>query len=99
MCIGYAAGHKLSMPIVVAPMSQQRMADDEGELAVARAVAKEDTVMVSVPCTLCSMHENILLIRLLKGEWPLRPCRLCVTGALQRNDFPHCSLTGDSLSW
>ncbi|KAL3134156.1 hypothetical protein ABBQ32_008572 [Trebouxia sp. C0010 RCD-2024] len=39
-------GHKLSMPIVVAPMSQQRMADDEGELAVARAVAKEDTVMV-----------------------------------------------------
>lgn len=39
-------GRKLSMPIVVAPMSQQRMANDEGELAVARAVAKEGTAMV-----------------------------------------------------
>lgn len=36
------------MPIIVAPMSQQRMAYDEGELAVARAVAREDTAMVSV---------------------------------------------------
>ena len=35
------------MPIIVAPMSQQRMAFDEGELAVARAVAKEGTAMVS----------------------------------------------------
>ncbi len=40
-------GRKLSMPIIVAPMSQQRMANDEGELAVARAVAKEGTAMVS----------------------------------------------------
>ncbi|KAL0045363.1 hypothetical protein WJX82_005003 [Trebouxia sp. C0006] len=39
-------GRKLSMPIIVAPMSQQRMANDEGELAVARAVAKEGTAMV-----------------------------------------------------
>lgn len=54
MCIANVAGRKLSMPIIVAPMSQQRMADDEGELAVARAVAKEDTAMVSVPCTMCS---------------------------------------------
>lgn len=44
----HIAGHKLSMPIIVAPMSQQRMAHDEGELAVARAVAKEDTAMVSM---------------------------------------------------
>ena len=40
-------GRKLSMPIIVAPMSQQRMANDEDELAVARAVAKEGTAMVS----------------------------------------------------
>ncbi|KAL0018747.1 hypothetical protein WJX79_008357 [Trebouxia sp. C0005] len=39
-------GRKLRMPIIVAPMSQQRMANDEGELAVARAVAKEGTAMV-----------------------------------------------------
>ena len=36
------------MPIIVAPMSQQRMAYDEGELAVARAAAKEGTAMVSM---------------------------------------------------
>lgn len=41
-----AAGHKLSMPIIVAPMSQQRMADDAGELAVAHATAQEGTAMV-----------------------------------------------------
>ena len=35
------------MPIIVAPMSQQRMAHDEGELAVAKAVAKAGTAMVS----------------------------------------------------
>lgn len=44
----HAAGQKLSMPIIVAPMSQQRMAYDEGELAVARAAAKEGTAMVSM---------------------------------------------------
>ena len=48
------AGHKLSMPIIVAPMSQQRMADDEGELAVARAVAKEGTAMVSMHAISCT---------------------------------------------
>lgn len=47
-------GRKLSMPIIVAPMSQQRMANDEGELAVARAVAKEGTAMVSHPIKLLS---------------------------------------------
>lgn len=47
-------GRKLSMPIIVAPMSQQRMANDEGELAVARAVAKEGTAMVSQAIKLLS---------------------------------------------
>lgn len=42
------------MPIIVAPMSQQRMAHDEGELAVARAVAKEGTAMVSMHAGLCN---------------------------------------------
>ena len=51
------------MPIIVAPMSQQRMADDEGELAVARAVAKEGTGMVSVHCAL------LMLCALNSGDW------------------------------
>lgn len=49
------------MPIIIAPMSQQRMANDEGELAVARAAAKEGTVMVS-PCDASPNIENFLLI-------------------------------------
>lgn len=49
------------MPIIVAPMSQQRMANDEGELAVARAAAKEGTVMVS-SCTMSPDIGKIVLI-------------------------------------
>ena len=42
-------------------MSQQRMANDEGELAVARAAAKEGTVMVS-SCTMSPDIGKIVLI-------------------------------------
>lgn len=57
------SGQKLSMPVIVAPMSQQRMADDAGELAVARATAKEGTTMVSqkcvgIACNSCRSHKH-----------------------------------------
>ena len=64
----HIAGRKLSMPIIVAPMSQQRMAHDEGELAVARAVAKEDTAMVSLHVFSIAGHCNMHAV----GQ--LRPC-------------------------
>ncbi|CAI5948534.1 unnamed protein product [Closterium sp. NIES-65] len=40
-------GHRISMPIMLAPTAFQRMAHPEGELATARAAAKFDTAMVS----------------------------------------------------
>ena len=70
----HVAGHKLSMPIIVAPMSQQRMAYDEGELAVARAVAKEGTAMVSMHDVLCSGD--------FQREQHLKHCLLCVLCSL-----------------
>jgi 4-hydroxymandelate oxidase len=39
-------GTRLSAPIIVAPMAAQRMAHDEGELAMARAAAAARTVMI-----------------------------------------------------
>ena len=43
-------------------MSQQRMANDEGELAVARAAAKEGTVMVSSCTTSPNIAKFLLMI-------------------------------------
>jgi isopentenyl diphosphate isomerase/L-lactate dehydrogenase-like FMN-dependent dehydrogenase len=39
-------GTPMPAPILVAPMAAQRLADDEGELAMARAAARTGTVMV-----------------------------------------------------
>jgi isopentenyl diphosphate isomerase/L-lactate dehydrogenase-like FMN-dependent dehydrogenase len=38
-------GQEISMPILVAPVAYQRLVDDEGELAMARAAAAAGTVM------------------------------------------------------
>jgi isopentenyl diphosphate isomerase/L-lactate dehydrogenase-like FMN-dependent dehydrogenase len=38
-------GRDLSMPILVAPVAYQRLVDEEGELAMARAAAEAGTVM------------------------------------------------------
>lgn len=64
------------MPIIVAPMSQQRMAYDEGELAVARAVAKEGTAMVSMHAGSCSnkMHGQGPAFETLHALCPLLRC-------------------------
>ena len=47
-----AVGRRLEYPVLVAPMSQQRIVHDEGELAVARAVAAEGICMVMLPAFL-----------------------------------------------
>lgn len=68
------------MPIIVAPMSQQRMAHDEGELAVARAVAKEDTAMVSMHVFSvtghCTLRVNCCM------AVPQASCSSCTQGML-----------------
>jgi len=76
------SGRKLSMPIIVAPMSQQRMADDEGELAVARAVAKEVTAMVSQPIKLLSCQVLYTLTLVAHAN------QCCL---MQKNILYHCS--------
>ena len=40
------AGQRLAMPVLIAPMSQMRMASKEGELGMARAAAAANTCMV-----------------------------------------------------
>lgn len=45
------AGKKLSMPVLVAPMSAMLMAHKEGEPATARAAVAANTSMV-LPCLL-----------------------------------------------
>eukprot|EP00850_Spirogloea_muscicola_P019398 SM000189S04115 [mRNA] locus=s189:174121:176949:- [translate_table: standard] len=50
-------GHKLSMPIMVAPTAMQRMAHPEGELATARAASKAGTAMVLSSWATSSVEE------------------------------------------
>ncbi|CAI5521680.1 unnamed protein product [Closterium sp. Naga37s-1] len=50
-------GHRISMPIMLAPTAFQRMAHPEGELATARAAAKFDTAMVLSSWATSSVEE------------------------------------------
>ncbi|GJP42482.1 hypothetical protein CLOM_g10077 [Closterium sp. NIES-68] len=50
-------GHRISMPIMLAPTAFQRMAHAEGELATARAAAKFDTAMVLSSWATSSVEE------------------------------------------
>jgi (S)-2-hydroxy-acid oxidase len=50
-------GHNISMPIMVAPTAMQRMAHPEGELATARAVASQDTIMTLSSWATSSVEE------------------------------------------
>ncbi|KAL3698802.1 hypothetical protein R1sor_012878 [Riccia sorocarpa] len=50
-------GHKISMPIMVAPTAMQRMAHPEGELATARAVASHNTIMTLSSWATSSVEE------------------------------------------
>ncbi|KAG6545200.1 hypothetical protein Mapa_013312 [Marchantia paleacea] len=50
-------GHRVSMPIMVAPTAMQRMAHPEGELATARAVASHDTIMTLSSWATSSVEE------------------------------------------
>ncbi|CAM6129438.1 unnamed protein product [Calypogeia fissa] len=50
-------GFKISMPIMVAPTAMQRMAHPEGELATARAVAAQDTIMTLSSWATSSVEE------------------------------------------
>jgi len=45
-CI-HTAGQMLSCPLLIAPMAMQRLAHEDGELAVARAAASEGVSMAS----------------------------------------------------
>ncbi|KAL2652075.1 hypothetical protein R1flu_020203 [Riccia fluitans] len=50
-------GHKISMPIMVAPTAMQRMAHPDGELATARAVASHNTIMTLSSWATSSVEE------------------------------------------
>lgn len=50
-------GHKISMPIMLAPTAMQKMAHPEGELATARAAAEANTAMVLSSWATCSVEE------------------------------------------
>ncbi|KAL3699784.1 hypothetical protein R1sor_017806 [Riccia sorocarpa] len=50
-------GHKISMPIMVAPTAMQRMAHPEGELATARAVSSHNSIMTLSSWATSSVEE------------------------------------------
>ena len=50
-------GTPVSLPVLVAPMAYQRMADDEGERATARAAAAAGTVMVTSTVATVSLED------------------------------------------
>ena len=58
-CVG--AGDKLAFPVGIAPMSMQRMAHPDGELAVAAAAAEAGIPMVSRQTLMGTFVENMCL--------------------------------------
>lgn len=50
-------GHPIALPILVAPMSSQRLAHPDGELATARAAATAGTIMVVSTGTMVPIEE------------------------------------------
>ncbi|XP_042414379.1 peroxisomal (S)-2-hydroxy-acid oxidase GLO3-like isoform X1 [Zingiber officinale] len=50
-------GFKISMPIMIAPTSVQKMAHPEGELATARAASAANTIMTLSSCSTSSVEE------------------------------------------
>jgi 4-hydroxymandelate oxidase len=50
-------GHKLSMPVIVAPTAFQRLAHSDGELATARATATAGTIMTLSTVASASLEE------------------------------------------
>eukprot|EP00891_Asterochloris_glomerata_P004891 jgi/Astpho2/4891/fgenesh1_pm.00069_%23_15_t len=50
-------GHRLKLPILVAPMAMQRMAHPDGELAVAKAAAQAGSAMVLSTMSTTSMED------------------------------------------
>ncbi len=50
-------GHRLSMPILVAPTAFQKLAHPDGEMATARAAGKAGTLMVLSTLSTCSIEE------------------------------------------
>ena len=58
-CIAvYRPGDTLAFPLGIAPMSMQRMAHPDGELAVAGAAAEVGVPMVTKPCSQHSMQKT-----------------------------------------
>jgi 4-hydroxymandelate oxidase len=52
-------GHRLSMPVIIAPTAMHGLAHPEGEMAVARAAARENIVMIQSTTSTFSMDEVI----------------------------------------
>ncbi len=50
-------GQSVSMPILVAPMAFQRLANDDGEVGMARAAGAADTIMILSTLSTCSVEE------------------------------------------
>jgi len=50
-------GHKISMPIGIAPMAMHKLAHPDGELATARAAAANDTLMILSTYSTYSMED------------------------------------------
>ena len=50
-------GHRVSFPVLIAPVAYQRMADPEGELATARAAAAAGTLMIVSTIATASIEE------------------------------------------
>jgi 4-hydroxymandelate oxidase len=50
-------GTEVSLPLLVAPMAYQRMADDEGEAATARGAARAGTVMLTSTLATVSLED------------------------------------------
>ncbi len=64
MSVCIVTGRKLSMPVLIAPMSAMLMAHKEGEPATARAAVKANTSMVicfSQSCLLALLHGRRLV--------------------------------------
>ncbi|KAE8728627.1 Peroxisomal (S)-2-hydroxy-acid oxidase GLO4 [Hibiscus syriacus] len=50
-------GYKISMPVMIAPTSMQKLANPEGEIATARAASTCGTIMVLSTSSSCSLEE------------------------------------------
>ena len=52
-------GHKISMPVIIAPTAFQKMANADGEVATAKAAGKAGTIMILSTLSNTSVEEVV----------------------------------------